>query len=303
MNNHITADTLADIIVGFGYKIKTKTGKSLTILVTGSRYERIDELTKGLSHLGAEYDSKMSGSSIGGIKVGSLRLLIKSDGKSAGLDVEAKAINDLQSAITAAQVASGGPITVRVGKRTIKDVVGVEKTNGTPKSDFHLVNSSGKAVCFISHKKGSKPNDFQQWGGMTEKEIASHKEVIAFAAEAKAKFGDKMPPGTSVYKKITDKKLKGMSVFGVNYGGQPGINNVDVLLQGDPGVKEVSPSQFVLTANHVHYNGDIPDGGFEPVMSLIYKGDRTNLGVKGGRASIYPIAGRKMIDIKDYKRK
>lgn len=300
---NVTSDTLADIITGFGFKIKTKTSKSLVVLVTGSRYERIEELTRGLHHLGAEYDGKMPGSSIGGIRVGSIKVLVKAEGKSGGLDVEEKAIRDLHSAITAAQISNGGPITIRVGKRTIKDVAGVEKTNGTPKSDFHLVNSTGKPVCFISHKKGSKPNDFQQWGGMTEKEIANHKEVIAFAAECQSKFGDKMPAGTSVYKKIQDKKLKGMSVFGVNFGSQPGINNVDVLLQGDPGVKETSPGIFVLTANHVHYNGDIPGGGFDPVLTLIYKGDRTNLGVKGGRASIYPIAGRKMIDIKDYKRK
>ena len=33
-------------------------------------------------------------------------------------------------------------------------------------------------------------------------------------------------------------------------------------------------------------------GGFKPMLVIINKGDRTQLGLRGGRASIYPSGGR-----------
>jgi hypothetical protein len=48
-----------------------------------------------------------------------------------------------------------------------------------------------------------------------------------------------------------------------------------------------------LTANHVHLNGESVDaGGFEPVLMAIYKGDRSDAGVRGTRIVISPIGGR-----------
>ena len=292
---------ISDLVLSLGFKVKAKTGKSITILVTGSRIARINELVLALSHLDAVYDPTMPGSSIGGIRAHGARIIIKADGKSGSLDVEAAAMARLQDSILTAMLASGGPISIRIGRRTVKGVVGVVNTPGTPKSDFHLVDSTGKALAWISHKKGSKPNDFQQWGGVTETIIANDKEVKAFAAACVLKFGKRLPNKVSVYEHIKSKDLKGRAVFGVDFGKGPGINNVDVLLQGDPGLSKGSGDVYTLTASNVHYNGDIPHGGFEPVMTLVYKGDRSNFGIGGARASIYPLAGRKMTLLKDFK--
>jgi hypothetical protein len=270
----------------------------IKVAVDTNRLAEMTNLTKLLSNLGAVYDPNAAGSSIGAVKVGKVKILIKSSGRSAGLDVEARAMTLLHETIVNAVAASGGPITITMPHRTVKGVVGVRKTPGTPKSDFHCVDKSNKALIFISHKKGSKPTDFQQWGGVTEKEIADHNLVREFATHAKAEFGDVMPSGASLAAELPSDnesyKLKMFSIYGVkSLTKQWGVDCVDVLIQGDPGLLQVSKGVFKLTATgHIHYHGDIPGGGFEPTLALIYKGDRTNLGIKGARASIYPKAGR-----------
>lgn len=277
-----------------GHKVKGVSGNTITILVSGSRIDKMLELAATLKKMGATIDKNMKGSSIGGIQVGKIRIMIKADGKTGGLDVELNAINDLSNAIAIAVISNGGPITVKLKNKTVKGVVDVVKTSGTPKSDFHLADINGKPLVHISHKKGSTPKDFQQWGGVTEKRISEHKEVLAFAEKCRGLYGDQIPNGESVMIKIKDKNLKMMSVFGVNFD-SAGLNEnkVDVLLQGDPGLKQLSNGAFELTATgHVHYHGDVPDGGFEPVLAMIYKGDRDQFGIKGARASIYPMNGR-----------
>lgn len=286
---------LADYLVEKGYSIKSKTRTSIVVLVQGDRIKKMLELAEIMSGFGATIDRNLKGSSIGGIVVGNVKVLIKSSGRTGGLDVESAAIATLQEAIMQAVIVNGGPINIKLKGRTAKNVVGVQKTEGTPKSDFHLIDASGKAVAHISHKKGSTAKDFQQWGGITEKEIANHPEVKYFEKQVNLLYpGGVMPSSQSAFMKIKDDHLKMMSVYGVNYAkGGIDVNKVDVLIQGDPGLKRLNSGDFELTATgHVHYLKQKMMGGFEPVLAIIYKGDRTQLGLKGGRASIYPYGGR-----------
>ena len=294
--------SIATILKNNKFEIKSISGNKIIVLVDDDRLDVVDKLVNILSDLGAKYDRNVSDSSIGGVRVEKTVILVKTKGKTSGLDVESAAIKSLQEALIKARIASGGSINIKIKNKTIKDCYDVEKTNGTPKSDFHIVNSLGEPVIFISHKKGSRPNDFQQWSGMTEDEILKQDEIQTFITECQAIFGKKIPPGTSIYKKIKKDKLKMMSVFGVDYGKQSGVNNVDVLIQGDPGLKKAGPNNlWELTATgNIHYNGDLPHGGFDPVLTMIYKGDRDQFNIKGARASIYPIAGRRMISIEQY---
>lgn len=286
---------LAAYLTSLKYQIKTKTKTSVVVMVDGNRLDKMKELATKLKKLGAKIDPNMKGSSIGGIVVGNVRVLIKAAGRTGGLDVEAAAIGTLAEAIANAMAIAGGPIDIKLKSKTIKGVVGVKKTDGTPKSDFHLVDANGKPLCHISHKKGSTPRDFQQWGGITEKEIASHPEVKYFEAQVNLLYpGGVMPSSQSAYMKIKDESLKMMAVYGVKYSsGSLDVNRVDVLIQGDPGLKQLSNGAFQLTATgHIHYLPEKMMGGFEPVLAVIYKGDRTQLGLKGARASIYPAGGR-----------
>jgi len=295
MKSGLDGNQLADLLARDKYVIKNKTKTSITILVDGNRLDKMKELAEKLKTIGAKLDPNLKGSSIGGIVIGTVKILIKSIGKTGGLDVEEAAISTLSDAITQAMISTGGPINIKLKSKTIIGVAGVKKTAGTPKSDFHLVDKSGKAICHISHKKGSKPTDFQQWGGITETEILNHPEVKYFEQEVNKLYpGGVMPTGQSAFMKIKDESLKMMSVYGVKYNiGSINTNRVDVLIQGDPGLKYISNNVFQLTATgHIHYLPEKITGGFEPVLAVIYKGDRTQLGLKGARASIYPIGGR-----------
>lgn len=286
---------LADVLSKKGFTIKSKTKTSIVVLVDGDRIKKMLELAEMFSDMDAKIDRNIPGSSIGGVVVGNVKILVKASGKTGGLDVEAAAISDLEEAVIEAIMLTGGPINVKLKGRVVKNIVGVEKTAGTPKSDFHLVDVSGKAVIHISHKKGSSPKDFQQWGGITEKSIADHPEVKYFEKQVNILYhGGVMPNGQSAYMRIKDNDLKMMAVYGVNYAkGSLDVNRVDVLIQGDPGLKLLSNGDFELTATgHVHYLPEKMTGGFEPVLAIIYKGDRTQLGLKGARASIYPVGGR-----------
>lgn len=286
---------IANILLELKYNIKGKPTKGkVVVLVSGNRLQKMNDLVKKLKQYGAKIDPNIKGSSIGGIVVNGVKILVKSEGRTGGLDVELAAISTLQTAIDDAIEIAAGPIDIKTKGKTIKGVVGVKKTDGTPKSDFHLVDVNGKPICHISHKKGSTPKDFQQWGGITETEIAKHKEVKYFEQEVNSLYPDgKMPSGESVYMKIKDNNLKMMAVYGVKYKGGLNENKVDVLIQGNPGLKQISDQVFELTSTgNIHYLPDKLTGGFEPVLSAIYKGDRTQLGLKGARASIYPIGGR-----------
>ena len=185
------------------------------------------------------------------------------------------------------------PIIIR---NKVYRVASAESTPGTPKSDFHLLDIDGNEIVWISHKDGSGPRDFQQWGGISERSeptIFRHAETQKFVNDLKKKFPNGLPPATTLYRNIKDNKLKMFSVYGNAYGGSMNRQNVTILLQGP--IKLVkSGNSYKLDANHVHFNGDsVDDGGFEPVLMAIYKGDRSDAGVKGTRIVISPIGGRK----------
>ena len=84
-----------------------------------------------------------------------------------------------------------------------------------------------------------------------------------------------------------------MSVYGNNYGGAFGRQNVTILLQGP--VKLVKTgSIYTLSANHVHFNGESFDNtSYEPVLYARY-GDRSDAGVFRARIVIMSIEARKL---------
>ena len=191
-------------------------------------------------------------------------------------------------------------VNLQVGKNTYQ-VVNVESTPGTPKSDFHFRDRNGNMVGFVSHKDGSSATAIQQWGGMTprgEPMIAAHPETQAFVQTCQAKFGNSMPRATTVARKIKDNRLKMMAVYGSGFGGGLSIQNVDVLLQGTVNITRTGVGRYKLVASaNTHSNGDPIGGAYEPVFMCIYKGDRDNYGIKNARMVISGKGGR---SIKEY---
>ena len=198
------------------------------------------------------------------------------------------------------------PIKLKIGGVGYDNVCGVNKVSGTPKADLVFVSLNGKTfieVCWVSHKMGSKAQDFSQWSGISESNIATNDYTKQFKNKCVTAFPDRIPSGTSVYEKIPDDpkgtQLKGMAVFGVNYkvgSDERNSNNVDFVLQGTPSLRD----GILTMSGGIHKNGDLPIGDFDPVLNIVYKGDRSDLGIGGARAAIYPIKGRRQDPIDVY---
>ena len=212
----------------------------------------------------------------------------------AGIDAEMRTVMSINE-----QLAE---IMGKTGKKTVKikiaqnsyTVTKAKKVEGTPKSDLALVDDGGNEVVWISYKMGNRAKDFQQWSGMTEPIIQNHPEVQTFIQQLQKKFGDVMPNATTIAKKIKDAKLKKYAVYGVDFSianRNLGRQNVSIVLQGDIKLKKDGLA-YEMISEHVMENGEAITGDYEPVLMAIYKGDRSQFGLKGARFVIQPKASR-----------
>ena len=96
----LTGQDIAAVVSKKGMTPKNVTRTSLQILVKGNRLDAIPVLIKLFSKQNAIYDKNAKGSSIGAVIIDGVKVLIKADGKTGGLDVELAAIQDLQQALS-----------------------------------------------------------------------------------------------------------------------------------------------------------------------------------------------------------
>lgn len=208
-------------------------------------------------------------------------------GKNYGVQIEERQIENFNKALDEFKV-----IPIKLGNDTY-EVLELQKTPGQPKSDFHFLSKMRREIAWISHKDGKRAFDFSQYSGITEQGISDNPEVKDFIEAVKTKFPKGIDRATTVARKIESKKIKMRSVYGNQYGGPFGRQNVTCLLQGDIKL-EKSGNNFKIDAYHVHLNGDDLDGEFEPVLMCSYKNDRSQNGVASARFSISPIKSRKI---------
>jgi len=186
-------------------------------------------------------------------------------------------------------------IDIKIGSDIFRNIYGINKVKGTPKADLALVTfntstSKFEEVCFLSHKKGKSIKDFGQWSGMTESAgtaISNNKLVKEFIAQVQKTvdqtFKNKKITNTlTIAKKIpTNSPLINLSMYGPNYGGPYGYNNVNYILQGDPSFTAVSTTVFILKmSGHIIKNGERPQDAM--VLMAYRKGaaaDRSQFGV------------------------
>lgn len=217
-------------------------------------------------------------------------------GARSGVAKEDRALSMLNEQIEKAKVElQSATVPITIGRKTYH-AFSAESTPGTPKSDFHILDSDGNEIVWMSHKDGRTERDFQQWGGMSERsepDIYRHPEVQKFIKDLKKLYPKGLPNATTVARKIKDKKLQAMSVYGNQFGKSFGRQNVTVTIQGD--IKLVkSGKSYKIEAVHVHVNGEEMTDGYTPVFMAIYKGDRSDFGVKGTRIVIAPMGSRKI---------
>ena len=188
-------------------------------------------------------------------------------------------------------------VKLRVGNNTY-EVTEVEKTPGfpEPKSDMNFIGRNGVRLGFCSLKDGATAAAIQQWGGASvrfEPIIAAHPEVQAFVKTAKEMFPTEIPQGTTVAREISDQKLRMQGIYGSGYGGSFGVNNVNVLLQGTVRINSVSSTEYEITGSAMtHSNGSTLPPEYQPVLMAIYKGDRSDYGIKNARINLYSKSGR-----------
>lgn len=302
-NNEVIKNIISHLKT-LGYNAEQAKKRNNTIIVRidkASSSSRIAVLKKIESsfkvlYKNTVYKERFSGSSVGATKINGITVFVKPLHRVAN-DYEEEEIISLNKQLEKIKEETGFDYVPIKVKNKVHNIVKCVNTPGTPKSDFHFIDTDGKECIWISYKSGFKAKDFQQWGGISSKEaeIYNHTETQNFIQNMRDMFPDGiMPNKTTIMKKIKSKILRLKSVYGKEFipNGRLGRQNVTFIFQGN--IKIVpSGNHYVLTANHSYLNGEDIKGDYEPVFMAIYKGDRNNIGIRGMRVGILPIASRK----------
>ena len=187
-------------------------------------------------------------------------------------------------------------VSIGIGQSTY-DVTGISLSTVGSKSDFNFIDVQGKPVGFISHKYGQSPKDFQQWSGTSlrfQKDIFHDLETKDFIETLSSLYPSGFPSATTVARKINSEKLKNIAMFGNDFGGAFGNNNVEVIMQGRLSLRNSGNYYSLLSSHYTILNGQLPEFGYEPVFMAIHKRDRADHKIINCRVTINPIGNRKV---------
>lgn len=196
---------------------------------------------------------------------------------------DALAVSEFNRALD--KVASSKPAgaDITIGGMKFKGVVGVIPiTNGEPKADFCFVCKEDNTLypdCFISYKKGTNAAAFLGYSGLTEQSIPNlfgKREVVNFFK--RLKLNEDLGIQKDEYQIISDSTVKAKAVFGKDYGGPLGLDNVHFVCQGT--VKITSAG--TVTYTHLRKNGNMRfSGEYAPVFGARIDNSRRTKGPKG----------------------
>jgi len=273
-----------DVSTPEGFKILVKPQKNAPKQGSGAYYGILEKIDLSSFNLTSFYEVSpqfAQGKLVGNIKEAS----------------DVKCVSDLNEAIEKSSKTMGG-ITLSIEGYTFKNVIGcIPVTNGEPKADVVFVCRKDNTLypdCYMSYKMGNSAKGFQNYSGLSEKSspyIFNHEETYEFYKMLSNMTENGVKK--DVYQIIKDKKIIGMSVWGMGYGGAYGINNCHFIAQG-----EVSISGTSLKYTHSHKNGDFNfKKEYQPVFGARYATGRNNKGPKGlfnsnFRIGIFPRAYR-----------
>lgn len=217
-----------------------------------------------------------------------------------------------------------GSIRLKVGDETF-EVDDFSQVSGRPKADM-IFSFKGKATIFVSHKKGSKPGDFQQYGGFssdlgikTDDDINKNPAIKKFVEDIKsifAAFGLKkdgndrydfndLVKGSNFARLLNDEDMANTCMFGKDFKSKKvGLDNCSILIDGDIIFKPMENkglNVFELEGSYHHTINPCllkkkptfkldPNDIYAPVMFLI-KSEQQGLnqgGFSNVRAVIWP---------------
>lgn len=176
---------------------------------------------------------------------------------------------------------AGPPITVIIGDKAFKNIIGAVRMKDLSKADIILMDANKRPAVYISHKGDTDAQN--QLAGFGNKSVGldKHPEVIQFlndVAQYVKKSGGKLPEKLS--KKIHDQGLMGKAIFGPDFGsGMPGPQNCQLLAKGDPQLQKTnSPGVYKLTFSGLNITpkqlGELIGTEYEPVLSVSYRPER-----------------------------
>lgn len=209
-------------------------------------------------------------------------------------------------------------ITIVVNGQPYPGIVRAEVVPGSQnKSDINLINSKEEHVIFISHKDVGGSKRFARWGSFqylygkdnevnnfknniytfvknkSEKEYSNEEKATKAKGYANIESDGRLvfSKKASFSQKIASDDLKKKLVFGEDFGKGPGLNNVQLVVQGDivlkeygekPGVYEFDSSK----SENVWFNGELPSGQYEPVLHVHYRGESKSRGTSHNELGI-----------------
>lgn len=271
-------------------------------------------------------------------KTGYLRIssIRKPTGK-GGADAEQRTLDATVSTIQkleeVAGIGGGNKIGIDIlvpGIGMFVGITGIEKVPNRihgreAKSDFAFKNALGKRVLFISHKDGTGPDAFGQYGGVSTvagniqdaAKIYNHPEVQQYLTKLYRLYSDSIGQASkiknnpfnssgklknAVFSLIRDSSLVNMSVYGPDYGGEYGPDNVHMIGQGhfifNPLVNSDGDVYFRLSfSGHQSLNGQTKEflddaSGYRAVIITTFRSGRPTQTPQGvvpeTRTAIYP---------------
>jgi hypothetical protein len=180
------------------------------------------------------------------------------------------------------------PVTIKIGNKIIPDFIGFIPGKTGSHADFVGLNKKLKEVCFISHKKGNNAKSFQQYSGITSRagKIHTHSEVVDFRKEIVDTKTEQDFRSMAYYRHIKDNNLKGMAVFGEDYGsGNEGMNNVTFFCQGNLALRKQRRRSKVTDQCIIHIRFSTKNVPQSSLGSLTYRGYKPTLGARKGEAT------------------
>lgn len=144
---------------------------------------------------------------------------------------------------TLINIGQGLPVHVSVNNKMFYNIIGMVSGPAFAKGDLILIDKDGQQVCFLSHKAGSSPKDFQQYSGISPRAgeyISNNKEVIKFKNELAAMSNEELS-STAYLRKIRDVSVKNKAVFGKDFNRSSfnrSPNNIDFFAQGDINISQ-----------------------------------------------------------------
>lgn len=207
------------------------------------------------------------------------------------------------------------PVSLKIGNKIYNDIWDIvwvpEKIKKDkiihPIADFVFKNKNGEKVVWLSHKGGTRPEDFRQYTGVGadfRQNINSHPEYQAFRRVYSMWLEQNgvwkrdvkvLPYKTVVAKVINSIDLRQMAMFGQDiHGSKKGLEAVDFLIQGKPSFKQIDKNTWQLIAREVvSDSADLENMPmpYIPVFTVRYATDRNDQGFSFSRVSIYPYQG------------